>query len=88
MRYPFGFGLSYTTFEEKGALKKDEQGFFVDISVKNTGDVPGKNVVAVYVSAPQGELGKPEKSLSDFIRQRNLNPVKPKNLSFGFRLKT
>lgn len=72
MRYPFGFGLSYTTFEEKGALKKDEQGFFVDVSVKNTGDVPGKNVVAVYVSAPQGELGKPEKILVGFHKTKEL----------------
>lgn len=72
VRYPFGFGLSYTTFEETGALKKDEQGFFVDVSVKNTGDVPGKNVVAVYVSAPQGELGKPEKILVGFHKTKEL----------------
>ena len=44
VRYPFGFGLSYTTFEETGALKKDEQGFFVDVSVKNTGGVPGRRI--------------------------------------------
>lgn len=74
-RYPFGFGLSFTTFEESGTLQKDKDGYYLSVSVKNTGKVSGKNTVAVYVSAPQGGIGKPEKVLVGFYKTKCLNPL-------------
>ena len=71
--YPFGFGLSYTTFEilcQEG--RKTGDGFLFRVQVTNTGDVPGKEVVQIYVKAPQGKLGKPEKELKAFQKTRLL----------------
>lgn len=73
--YPFGFGLSYTTFsvENIEACEKDGK-IFVQAEVTNTGSFPGKEVVQVYYGAPQGKLGKPAKALIGFRKTRLLAP--------------
>ena len=60
MLYPFGYGLSYTTFEMKAeVLKNTGDKITVSATVANTGEVKGKEVVQVYVKVPQGKLGNP-----------------------------
>lgn len=83
VRYPFGFGLSYTTFTtEIKRFAQQEKKVTVEVSVKNTGDVTGKEVVQIYASAPQGKLGKAAKVLVDFGKTRELAPGKEQVLSF------
>ncbi|MCD7708390.1 MAG: glycoside hydrolase family 3 C-terminal domain-containing protein [Clostridiales bacterium] len=73
--YPFGFGLSYTEFSiSAGALKEDGDVISVDVSVKNIGEAPGKEVAQLYVSAPQGKLGKPSRALIAFHKTKLLMP--------------
>lgn len=75
VRYPFGFGLSYTSFEITSAeFNADEKNITAGIAVKNTGSVPGKEVVQVYFSAPQGRLGKPARELCGFAKTGLLQP--------------
>ena len=73
--YPFGFGLSYTTFsmEADGFSYAENQVSFV-MKVTNTGSVAGKEVVQVYAKAPLGKLGKPAKELAAFEKTRELQP--------------
>ena len=73
--YPFGFGLSYTTFEinHKEAEFSDTC-FDVTVEVKNTGNLPGKEVVQIYVGAPQGKLGKPAKVLAGYAKTCEIKP--------------
>ena len=75
VNYPFGFGLSYTEFavEEKSACWTDE-GLCVSAAVTNTGNCAGKEVLQLYVSAPQGKLGKPAKELKAYAKTRLLQP--------------
>ena len=74
--YPFGFGLSYTTFEmSKPVVKaKGKDAVEVSITVKNTGAVAGKEVAQVYVQAPKGRLEKPVQELKGFAKTRSLQP--------------
>jgi beta-glucosidase-like glycosyl hydrolase len=75
VNYEFGFGLSYTTFEIKNEAFSFENGTVtVAVSVKNTGSVAGKETVQLYVSAPQGVLGKAAKSLCAFQKTGLLEP--------------
>ena len=71
--YPFGFGLSYTKFEVR-LLSADEtaDGITAFAAVQNTGSCPGKEVVQLYCTAPQGRLGKPSKVLCAFAKTRTL----------------
>lgn len=73
--YPFGFGLSYTQFtvQERRACVC-EKGITVEAAVTNMGKVPGKEVVQLYVSAPQGRLGRPARELKAFVKTRLLQP--------------
>lgn len=73
--YPFGFGLSYTTFALED-MRVEEKGQTMEISVRvvNTGETAGKEVVQVYCGAPQGLLGKPLRSLCGFAKTRELEP--------------
>ena len=73
--YEFGFGLSYTSFhiEFTGAEEKENEITFT-AKVKNTGFVSGKEIVQIYVSAPQGKLGKAAKSLVGFKKTKLLAP--------------
>ena len=73
--YPFGYGLSYTTFAyDKAAVKADNGAYTVSVEVKNTGKVAGKEVVQLYVSAPDVAANKPEKELKAFAKTKELKP--------------
>ncbi|MGN1155809.1 MAG: glycoside hydrolase family 3 protein [Agathobacter sp.] len=80
VRYPFGFGLSYTTFRmdvESFTFEKDVK---VMVKVTNTGNLPGREVVQLYVSAPQGKLGKAVRSLVAFSKTKELLPGESQKL--------
>ena len=82
--YPFGFGLSYTTFSySKPSVKATKDGFDASVTITNTGKRPGKEAVQLYVSAPEGGLRKPAKELKSFAKTRLLNPGESETLSFA-----
>ena len=74
--YPFGFGLSYTTFEYSDAkITEKDGGYEVNVTVKNTGAYEGKEVVELYVSAPDNKaVNKPVKELKAFAKTKSLKP--------------
>jgi beta-glucosidase len=84
--YEFGYGLSYTTFDYS-KVRVTNNGHFknkitIHATVKNTGDTIGREVVQVYVSAPDGKLEKPELELKAFAKTENLRPGQKENLKF------
>ncbi len=79
--YPFGYGLSYTTFEMgKPAVKVHGNNIEVSVTIKNTGKVAGKQVAQVYVTAPKGAYEKPLKELKTFGKTRELKPGESQTL--------
>ena len=74
--YPFGYGLSYTTFEYANPAVKADNGIYtLSVDVKNTGKFAGKEVVQLYVSAPNSAgMNKPDKELKAFAKTRELQP--------------
>lgn len=73
--YPFGFGLSYTIFKIEAVLEqKSKEDMLVHATVTNTGKCCGKEVVQVYVQAPQGKLGKAKRVLAGFAKTITLRP--------------
>ena len=79
--YPFGFGLSYTTFEMGNpSVKANGKNIEVSVTVKNTGKVAGKQVAQVYVTAPKGAYEKPAKELKTFGKTRELKPGESQTL--------
>ena len=73
--YPFGFGLTYTTFSQEfvnAEINNDE--VTLQVKVTNTGNFKCKDVIEVYVNAPQGKLGKAEKVLVGFNKTKELAP--------------
>lgn len=73
VNYPFGYGLSYTTFAIDVIDAVCENGkFTMKASVTNTGNYKGKEVVQLYISKPQGKLGNPAKELAAFVKTREL----------------
>ena len=80
--YPFGFGLSYTTFAfSKPTVKANGGLVSVSVTVKNTGSVTGKEVAQVYVTAPQGKMEKPAQELKAFAKTRELKPGESQTLT-------
>ena len=83
--YPFGYGLSYTRFSitEESAREVDGE-FRITLKVCNTGTCAGKEVVQLYVSAPQGKLGKAKYSLVAFQKTKLLAPGESQSLTLCF----
>ena len=80
--YPFGYGLSYTTFElTKPTVKNRGNQVDITVTVKNTGSVAGKEVVQVYVQAPKGKLEKPAQELKAFAKTRELKAGESQTLT-------
>lgn len=85
VRYPFGFGLSYTNFEFSGEFCGESDGKIVAVvNVKNIGRTSGKEVVQLYYGAPQGELGKPLKELAAFKKTKLLAPGESETVALSF----
>lgn len=81
VQYPFGHGLSYTSFTyDIRGCKTDTAGITVSASAKNTGDYSGKAVLQLYVGAPDGMLEKPRRVLVDFEKTKRLKPGEEQEL--------
>lgn len=79
--YPFGYGLSYTTFEfSKLSAKNSGDNITITVNVRNTGKVSGKQVAQIYVTAPKGRLEKPTKELKAFAKTALLKPGQSETL--------
>ena len=73
--YPFGYGLSYTSFKWSGLrVAAADGGYSVRVTVRNTGNVAGKDVVQLYVKAPGREMEKPARELKAFAKTPLLQP--------------
>ena len=85
VRYPFGFGLSYTSFSLSGKICCESDGKIVAaVNVKNTGDKAGREVIQLYYSAPQGRLGKPARELAAYKKTALLAPGESETVALSF----
>ncbi|MBQ8488404.1 MAG: glycoside hydrolase family 3 C-terminal domain-containing protein [Pseudobutyrivibrio sp.] len=87
--YPFGYGLSYTTFkQEMGPVTNDGKTVSFDVTVTNTGDVAGKDVVEVYYNPPytNGGIEKAAANLIQFAKTQTLEPGASETVSISFAL--
>ena len=87
VQYPFGYGLSYTAFEQKmGELKTDGGEISVEVTVTNKGDVAGKEVVQIYYTAPYapGGIEKAHVALVAFDKTKMLEPGESQTLTLTF----
>ena len=85
--YPFGFGLSYTTFEYSDAkINQKGDAYEVTVTVKNTGKLDGKEVVELYISAPDNKAAnKPAKELKAFAKTKLLKPGESETLTLSVK---
>ncbi len=86
--FPFGYGLGYTEFEIGNADVRTD-GPLVEVSAKieNTGRLEGKETLQVYVSCPQGRLGRENKSLAGFAKTEGLAPGKSQTITVSFDIR-
>ena len=83
--FPFGYGLSYTDFSISGAeVSVNGSTVSVKANVENRGAYPGKEIMQVYVTAPEKELRKPWQELAGFAKTQTIEPGKSEEISVGF----
>jgi beta-glucosidase len=89
-QFPFGFGLSYTTFKYgKPVLREEGDNLLVDVTITNTGTVAGKETAQVYVSAPKNkQMAKPVKELKAFGKTDLLQPGATETVSMTIPLQS
>jgi beta-glucosidase-like glycosyl hydrolase len=86
VKYPFGYGLSYTTFSISDvSVKADDKLITVSATVKNTGKVAGKEVVQIYFSSPDDKLEKPAKELAAYAKTDLLQPDQSQSLTISYK---
>ena len=86
--FPFGYGLSYTSFDiAVTGTSAEADSIRVKVSISNTGAYPGKEVAQVYVSAPSGRLDKPYQELAAFAKTGLLEPGTSQELTISFSLR-
>ena len=90
--YPFGHGLSYTSFEYTdltatltGSAEDDTLAVAVTCTVTNTGQSPGKEVVQLYVTGPESSVGRPPQELKGFAKTTTLSPCESQTVTFRLR---
>lgn len=85
VRYPFGFGLSYSDFVIGNPMVCENDDMIIAVvEVKNEGTIAGKEVIQLYYSAPQGLLGKPAKELAAFKKTKLLQPGETEMIMLSF----
>ncbi len=84
--YPFGYGLSYTSFTVKSTAVREGETVTVTASLRNTGSRKGKEVVQVYLEKPQGKLGNPSRILTSYAKTKLLSPGEMEIMSLSFSL--
>ncbi len=82
-RYPFGYGLSYTTFTENVEVVTPD---YVAVTVMNTGDYSGKDVLQLYIRKPEGKLDHEKRSLAGFAKTKLLAPGESQTLQIPYQL--
>ena len=83
--YPFGYGLSYTSFKyDLPVVVNDGKKITAMVNVTNSGQVAGKEAVQLYVSAPESALDKPVKELKAYAKSKELSPGETQTLTFSF----
>ena len=95
--YPFGYGLSYTTFDwklvstslEEDAVLGQEDEVTLNVKVTNTGEKAGKDVVQLYYTAPytKGEIAKAHVNLADYVKTKTLAPGESQTLSLSIKVR-
>lgn len=86
--YPFGYGMSYTTFAFSNlSAKKSGDNVVVSVTVKNTGSTEGKQVAQIYVAAPKGRLEKPARELKAFAKTGLLKPGQSETLTMNIPMR-
>lgn len=87
--FPFGYGLSCTTFDydyDKASVSVNGTAVTISIPVSNTGSRPGKEIVEVYVSIPEGRLDQPYQVLAAFAKTETLAPGEAETVTLSFRM--
>ena len=82
-RYPFGYGLSYTTFTENVEEVTPD---YVTVTVTNAGDYSGKDVLQLYIRKPEGKLDHEKKALAGFVKTKLLAPGESQTLQIPYQL--
>ena len=84
VRYPFGYGLSYTEFDTSYSAAIDGDFITINTNVKNIGDFCGKEVIQVYFEAPESDMGSPSRQLVEFAKTKELAPAESEELTIRF----
>ena len=87
VRYPFGFGLTYTQFETDYTAKEENGKITVTAVVKNVGNFASREVVQIYYGAPCGKLGTPAKQLAAYKKTKELKPDETQVFEISFDIK-